>query len=144
MTSYGSDNYCNVGGWVLSDVAIYCFNGRGDFTDSQFTVAIFSTRVSSNAEIAAFALVDSIDKNNHLLYNSSGGEITHTKIATGKYQIDFSDLDLTNANVQVSAINGGTQYCNVDGWTRSRIYVNCYNNAGFPIDAGFSVLAISN
>ncbi|MGA2189785.1 MAG: hypothetical protein ABSH33_14725 [Steroidobacteraceae bacterium] len=80
-------------------------------------------------------------------WNSSGGDVTITNVATGVYTVDFDDLynDHHLNNVQVSAY-ATSGYCTVGGWdvkgssSAAEMYVNCFDASGNPANSYFTLL----
>jgi hypothetical protein len=80
-------------------------------------------------------------------FNSAGGANTVTILGTGRFQVVLHGLgNALNSNVQVNAYNtnGHPHVCTSQGWTSSNgvdvtAYVGCYDFAGNPYSADFSL-----
>jgi choice-of-anchor B domain-containing protein len=82
-------------------------------------------------------------------YNQSGGPIEITRSATGTYAVRFAGLGGTGTaggHVQVTAYGPGSETCKVEKWSSSAddfvADVRCFDAAGNPADARYTVLAI--
>jgi len=77
-------------------------------------------------------------------YNSSGGSILVTQVATGQYHVDFAGLagSAGAGNVQVTANGSHGERCKVAGWgasgTALRATVYCFTATGAPLNSTFT------
>jgi hypothetical protein len=69
-----------------------------------------------------------------------GGTITKNHLATGSYTV-HGPVDLSNGDVQVSALGAGNAYCKVESWSSGGgIHVNCFDgDTGAAADKQFTV-----
>ncbi len=78
---------------------------------------------------------------NGYTYNRSGGAVTVTHNATGRYTINFAGLDLNGGNVVVSGYGGAPTWCTVGSWGSSSVNVTCFDAAGAPADSYWTIAA---
>lgn len=81
-------------------------------------------------------------------YLSSGAKASITRAGLGDYAVTMTGLAAgpgQRTNVQVSAYSTGSAYCQLNGWQNSGADlvagVRCFNAAGAPADARFTLLA---
>lgn len=81
-------------------------------------------------------------------YLSSGAKASITRAGTGQYAVTMTGLAAgagQRTNVQVSAYNTGSNYCQLSGWQNSGADlvagVRCFNTEGAPADSRFTLLA---
>jgi hypothetical protein len=74
--------------------------------------------------------------------NPSGSPVTVTRSAVGVYSVSFAGLNMTEGHVQVTGYGSANTWCKVSSWGSSTISVRCFDPAGAPADALFTVLAV--
>jgi hypothetical protein len=81
----------------------------------------------------------------HESFSSAHGVVTVRRLGAGRYEVRFDGLSLPGGTVQVSAGGASAARCNVSGWTGPRLLagVTCVDPRGQPLDAPFSLLALS-
>jgi hypothetical protein len=97
----------------------------------------------SPVKVAAFAyannkLADSYTPVASGSYNSGGGPITATRSAMGVYSIEFGGLVANSGSVQVTAYLS-SNVCTVKSWSKQKVNVTCFDNAGAPADSAYLV-----
>lgn len=75
-------------------------------------------------------------------YDAAGGAITVNRAAGGYYVVTFADLNLTNANVQVTTY-GTNAKCNLDSFGGSNVMVRCFDWQGYAADSAFTVAVVT-
>ncbi|ADR37596.1 hypothetical protein Ocepr_2146 [Oceanithermus profundus DSM 14977] len=80
-------------------------------------------------------------------FNSAGGAITGTKLATGQYEVTIPNIALNpGGNVQVTGYGSLPLFCNVGSWgtigSDTKVKVYCFNTGGTAADSSFSLLAV--
>ncbi len=148
ISSYSSNEYCNLASWSSSTVNVICHDSSGILTDSRYTVTVISNSATSTGEIAAYAWANDLTSASYTpsatySYNSSGGVISATRSSVGTYSISFADLAITGGNVQVSSY-ASDAYCNVGSWGGSSVSVRCYDSSGILTDSRYTVTVISD
>jgi hypothetical protein len=150
---------CKVGKWGSSgagqDIVVLCFDSTGRRRDTRFTLTFQYQRAlyGGFAPPKYFGYLwnmpplgpTSTNYNNPL---GAGANIT-APAATGLSLVVFPALALLPDDLQVTASGGNANLCGLDspwmhggGDTVVR-YVNCFNNAGIPVDTGFLISATS-
>lgn len=76
-------------------------------------------------------------------YNSEGGDITYLRSATGKYVVTFPGWG-TIGHSTVTAYGAPGVSCQNSGWGGGVVTVACYDTAGAPADARFTVYLLGN
>ena len=102
-----------------------------------------ATAAPSPVKVAAFAyannkLADSYTPVASGSYNSGGGAITATRSGEGVYAIQFGGLVANSGSVQVTAFISNN-VCNVASWSKEKVNVTCFDNAGAPADSAYLV-----
>jgi hypothetical protein len=151
VTAYGSNAECRVGFWGGSEANIVCMTPAGVSTD-----ALFTTTWTASASLLGIpgrsfgylwanqpSATTSYTPSATYSFNSAGGPITVTPIATGQYQVQFSGLGMPNAGtVQVSAY-GNADRCAWGGELQAvgpteMASVFCYTPSEAPVDPFFT------
>jgi hypothetical protein len=149
VTAYGSGNaHCSVSYWGPATVAVGCFMPDGTPVDSRYTVLYM--RPDGDDDGLAFAWASepasaSYTPDGSYSYNAAGGAITATRSGTGAYQMSwsgFEDVGINGGNIQVSGytVGGADVSCGVGGWGSYTASVYCYDSAGDPVDAYYTIL----
>src|SRR5579859_7315257 len=112
-------------------------------TPAAANAGLAKTSASASSARAGFAYVASIGLPlAGAVYNSTGGAVTSTHLRTGQYEVTFDKLSFVGGDVQVSSLQGIP--CVVVSWgpqnTALAVFVNCYNQFGDLVDAGFEAL----
>lgn len=167
VTAYDSSGYCMAGAWFdelngpPSDerVEVHCYDANGDHANSYFNV-LFQYRSGTfggSGTGIAFVLAQepgtaSYTPNPNFSYNSTGGTNTIKRRGPGSYTVFLPGFTQAGGDVQVTAnqnfINGPAARCKVVGWNANAtvgtaVDVHCFDKAGTPHDAYFS-LAYAN
>lgn len=151
VTAYGAAaNRCKVWLWNVNGVFVRCFNTAGALTASPFTLT-FSQRlplygwvgqeghVWANQPAAPGCYAPAAAWS----YNSTGGgkAVCHTGVGT--YRVAFAGLGAAAGHVQVTAYDGSSAECTIQGWgpsgTTQLAWVRCVNAAGAPVNAYFTL-----
>lgn len=146
--------HCSVGSWGSyqggTNVQIGCYDGDWNASDRPFSVAYtvnesFGLTTPSHSE-GAFAWAN--DSGNTSLYipsvfyqyNGFGtGYLKAQKLSTGEYAVYLpASVRVSTSNVLVAAY-GTNNICDVDEWSSSTIYVDCWNQNGAAVDSLFDV-----
>lgn len=72
-------------------------------------------------------------------YTSAGSGATASRTGTGWYLMTFTDVNLYDGNVQVTAYGSGQEFCNVGYWWGSDVHVQCFDWAGTTVDTYYTV-----
>jgi hypothetical protein len=76
------------------------------------------------------------------------GSITAGRYATGSYWMNYPTLDAATAVPIVSAVAGGSSYCNIASWGPSAdgtlVNVTCFGSNGAPTDTKYSATLATN
>jgi hypothetical protein len=76
-------------------------------------------------------------------FNSAGKSNTVKKTGTGVYEVKFEGLGTSGGHALVSAYGAGSDYCKPVRWNQAEghqlVTVACFNKAGAPADAQFTV-----
>lgn len=161
VSAYGSvPRRCRVLSWANEGadlvVQVRCHAFDGNLADSRFDILVApagSTQGRSGFVVSPTAsgagLVAAATA-----HNSSGGDVTITRVETGRYVVTFEGLARTDFTTperetfHVTAYGDGTNWCKIDSWgpedTGEDVYVNCYNIAGVEADTRFSVLMLEH
>lgn len=159
VTAYGSDaKRCKVKSWSFSgndaNVNVRCFTNSGSLSDSRFTLSFvkemgsYGARVSEDTLIGAYGWVNTTPNiSNYYQFNTYGGPTTVTKLRTGRYQVEFDNIeDLANSSAIVTAYGSNSNYCVLNGlgidYTISNnalVFVSCYNSSGSYSDSKFTI-----
>lgn len=76
-------------------------------------------------------------------YNSEGAAITYERTGVGEYAVTFPGWG-TIGHSTVTAYQASGIHCQNTGWFAGTVGVRCYNSAGAPADARFTVLLFGN
>jgi len=106
-----------------------------------------SIGVAASAHAQSIGYLTTVEGNIFYPQSSSGGNYSLTSLGTGQYQAVFNGLgNSLNSDVQVTAQLGdyGPHYCTTAGWystngTDVTVNIDCFNSAGSPLNADFSV-----
>jgi hypothetical protein len=137
---------CKVGGWGGSpnlSISVLCFGGAGVPTNSEFNVLFVFP-----SDHLAYAWADqpstaSYTPSTFYSSNPSGGSITISRLATGRYNVTWTGADpyiFDGGDVQVTAYGGGAAECKVEGWGSESATIRCFMPNGTLVDSYFDVL----
>jgi hypothetical protein len=143
---------CTLGAWHNPTVQVRCFDQNGSPKDMAFWILQVQGGRPGRRIGFAWANLPSdatYAPNLNYSFNSSGGAITVTRSALGRYSVDFAGLQkLTGRteNVQVTPFGVGYSACKVVAWGNAgaalRVSVECRKLDGTFKDARFNVLVI--
>ncbi|MBV1910683.1 MAG: DUF5011 domain-containing protein [Kangiellaceae bacterium] len=147
VTGYSSNAVCNIGSWGSELVRVNCYDSDENLVDSRFTLNI-TDEITDTPNITAYAWADDASADSYTpdpsySYNVTGEAITATRSATGDYSIEFTGLDLSSGNVQVTAYNSQAK-CNVELWLNSSVSISCFDSSGAPVDSQYTVTVTGN
>jgi hypothetical protein len=148
----GQNNRCNVVQFISGGLQVRCYDRDGVASDQQFSVVQISGGRSGRRIGFAFANASSVASYTPITttsFNSSGGPITATRTAVGRYAMNFTGLQKLpghTEHVQVTGMGGELRTCNVVFWGNSadglQVNVECRDRAGQLADARYEVLVI--
>jgi hypothetical protein len=144
---------CNNATGISGGLRVRCYDWTGAPTDQGFSVVqIGGGRPGKRIgfAIANLATTASYTPATNSSFNSSGGAITATRSAVGRYAMNFAGLQKLagrTEHVQVAAaIASVLTTCNVVFWTNSAdglvANIECRNGSGQLVDARYDVLVI--
>lgn len=150
---------CKVSGWSSSlsgqQVKVACFGAGGAPLDTQFTLT-YQYQRSLYGAVAPPKYFGYLWNTPPLgppstNFNSQVGSGVNTIASSGLglSLVQFPKLAAPPDNVEVTAAGGGSEFCGLSwAWTYSGTdlivrNVNCFTNAGAPIDTGFLISANS-
>ncbi len=149
-TGYGDGpERCTAENWEGTDVFVACFDAAGTAADALFTVLYL--RAEAGTEGLAYAWADqpaeaSYAPDARRVFNAGGGAVSVSRSGTGRYTLLFGGMDGVGANggghVQVTAFGGASRFCNVVRWGPADADVACFDAAGAPRDARFTLLLL--
>jgi hypothetical protein len=152
VTAYGDDDArCKLGGTTLTsegdlDVYVLCHAADGSPVRSRFAVgfaegADFGAHLVADQPTRALYAADPVRS-----YNATGRVNHVVRAGKGRYTAMLSGLAAASSergHVLVTAYGDGPAHCKVAGWGRFgsalSVRVVCFDTAGAPTDAGFSL-----
>ena len=148
----GGGTRCNNVTDISGGLRVRCYDWAGAATNQGFSVLqIAGGRPGRRAGFAVASLptTASYTPATNRSFNSSGGAITATRSAVGRYRMDFAGLQkLAGAteHVQVAAIGNLLTTCTVVNWGNSAdglaANIECRNGSGQLVDSRYDVLVI--
>jgi len=148
----GGGTRCNNQTGISGGLRVRCYDWTGAETDQGFSVIQIAG--GRPGRRVGFAVADrpttaSYTPATNSSFNSSGGAITATRWAVGRYTMNFAALQkLAGAteHVQVAAIRTLLTTCNVVNWGNSTdglaANIECRNGSGQFVDTRYHVLVI--
>lgn len=142
----GAATYCQPASWGGGRVFVACFNAAGGPVDSQFS--LLATKAKAGDQTVGYVWGDnpaaaSYGPNPSWVYDFDGATKI-TRSSPGVYSVALNNIVTGRGDVQVVEYGGFNGYCNVASWGGAAVNVRCYNPAGAPADARFSLLAVRN
>ncbi len=147
VTPIGSNVHCSImtmgsnGSALIVDVG--CRDTSGTFVDNRFLMSYYRD-TNVGGVLGGYATVRGAA--NPLLmnvWNSTGGAVSATRSAIGRYRITFPGQVIGADTAQVTAASSVPEYCTLAGWSGVAggvaVNVRCFDFAGAPADADFSV-----
>ena len=148
----GGGTRCNNLTDIVGGLRIRCYDWAGVATNQGFSVVqIAGGRPGRRAGFAVANLptTASYTPATNRSFNSSGGAITASRSAVGRYQLNFVGLQKLaghTEHVQVTSVGATLSTCNVVSWGNSgnglRVLVECRNGVGQFTDSRYGVLVI--
>lgn len=151
VSGYGfTATRCSLVNWsdAIANLAVNvaCTGLDGAPVDSRFTIAVIGSNTLSGSHGFAWgASPNGGAINASYAFSSAAGATTHTRIAAGRYVMDFPIGPLTRSVPLVTSYAGLT-HCHVEAWARATgdVTVRCTAaNATVPVDAQHTVLLAS-
>jgi hypothetical protein len=135
--------------WVSTageEVKVRCISAAGNNTDAKFVLTVVA-KGTTGATILGFAHANDKSSASYTPQASrsnngvGGGALTASRVAEGTYEMEFGGLAFADIeNVQVMPYGDPDARCVVKSWGGSKVNVNCYDLAGAPTDAQYTVL----
>ena len=148
----GGGTRCNNVTDISGGLRVRCYDWAGAATNQGFSVVqIAGGRPGRRAGFAVANLptTASYTPATNTSFNSSGGAITATRSAVGRYQMNFAGLQKLaghTEHLQVTSVGATLSTCNVVSWGNSgsglRVLVECRNGIGQFTDSRYGVLVI--
>ncbi len=150
----GGTGYCKVLTWDASGddeiVDVRCFDSAGNPADEQFTMVFVDGAPLVPKAGAAHAYLWASDPVSPayvptLAYQHSSAALAGTivRAGVGEYEVALPGVASPGGHVQVTSHFFGASTCGVDSWNNvgfdMSIDVSCYDPAGNPIDAFFTI-----
>jgi probable HAF family extracellular repeat protein len=152
IATSGGGTRCNNVTGISGGLRVRCYDWTGAVTNQGFSVVQIAGRRPGRR--AGFAVANlpttaSYTPATNTSFNSSGGAITATRSAVGRYRINFAGLQkLAGAteHVQVAAIGNLLTTCTVVNWGNSAnglaANIECRSGSGQLVDSRYDVLVI--
>jgi hypothetical protein len=148
----GGGSRCNNLTGISGGLRVRCYDWTGAATNQGFSVVqIAGGRPGKRVGFAVANLptTASYTPATNSSFNSSGGAITATRSAVGRYAMNFAGLQKLGSateHVQVAAISNLLATCNVVHWGNSAdgllASIECRNGSGQLVDTRYDVLVI--
>jgi hypothetical protein len=145
VSAYVSSAICAVTDLSGATVSVACDDAAGAPVDTRFTLQLASNVAPVANRVVAFAYAGNASTPSYTppssySYNATGGAITATRSAVGLYALRFAGLVMDSGNVQVSTYGLGANHCAVLGWSGDTANVSCFDAAGTPADAPYTLV----
>lgn len=146
VTAVGASNErCNVASWTSNwlgtlSIDVRCRKGNGNLSDSGFVVEyVKSQGGQSQSALGAYVWMDQPAGGTLSTQYMWGDSITVTRLAQGRYDLNFATQNMNAGNVEVTAYGTGTQHCKVESWGSFKATVRCYTETGALSDTQFTL-----
>ena len=119
--------------------------------DAAFSIAVIPPVNDSSVGYAWAdrSTTNSYSPNATYAHNPEGSAIQATRRGTGRYTVNFEDLNQANqagGHVHVTAYGAAANHCKVESWDNAGLdfsaNVACFNSSGSRVDSQFNVLAV--
>jgi hypothetical protein len=152
VTGSGGATRCTNAQDISDGLQVQCYDWAGNASDQGFwVVQVGGGRPGRRIGFAVANLPTSASYTPSVstAFNSSGGAITATRSAAGRYAMSFGGLEKLpghTEHVQVTSMGTTLSTCNVVNWTNSsdglKVLVECRDGAGQFVDSPYNVLVI--
>jgi Ca2+-binding RTX toxin-like protein len=137
----GDEEHCKVGKHEDEVALVMCFDISGNPVDSGFTYLEIGSEddafVWGNSPSAAGPYV----ADTAYSHNPQLDDPVITKMATGRYKVDFPNLLVAyGGSVATVSMGGDDNVCQVETWGPAEAWVRCFDNTGTAVDSEFGVL----
>jgi hypothetical protein len=161
VSAYGSEpRRCRVFGWnnVGADLTVEtgCSDLAGNAADAKFTILVVPAgRTQGRSGFVVTPAADGDPVTAATAHNSRQGGVSAVRDGLGSYTVTFAGLARESfatperETFHVTTVGSGTNWCKINFWSPSlanpvdvAVRVDCYDVAGAPADARFSVLML--
>lgn len=140
---------CTYWGYQNEKWEVRCFNARGELADSLFALSILKGEALGGAGAYVWSR---LPLNADFVFSTTNVTPQASEVSPGVYSVTFDSLKpIGSATAVVTAATVGDNpfYCNIGGWSNggqsgTTAVVTCFDAAGKPVAAEFTLLYLTN